>query len=202
MEKFFEQERPKIIDTLEIASGNISLIHEMDRVATLEGKEINWGDAVVISDISQRDLVDEKTALSREAVREGKTPSKEMYVAFDNISMPFSDNSVKRIICRNFFSSFSDMSTNDGSQIDTEKVKKYRDEIYRVLVPGGYLFIHDTLSPKVSDQIFDEKLFNDRFDEVSVDATNDLNISVDFVSKIENKFGEKGDRGMRIFRKR
>lgn len=202
MEKFFEQERSKIVDTLEIASGNFPLIHEMDRVAASEGRKIDWGDSVVISDASHLDLVDEKSASSRKSAREGIALSNEMYVAFNNISMPFSDNSVRRVVCANFFSSSCNMSINNGTQIDFEKVKKYRDEIYRVLMPGGYLFIHDTQTPEISNQIFNGNIFNDVFDEVSIDDINDLGISADFVSKIENKFGEKSSRSMRIFKKK
>ena len=196
-----EREQVPIIDTLEIASGNFSLVQEMKRVADEQGGQLDFGKNVVISDYHAELLADSREDLRGGQPKQEKILQNEMRLAIDNAKMPFPDDSVRRIICANFFSSESAMNTeyrDGGNSLTT--AKRFIDEIHRVLLPEGLLLIHDTLSPEVSDFIFEAGLFNVGFEEVDLKDAN-LGLTEDFVSKIKNRYGESNVRSVKILRK-
>ncbi len=198
-----EKEPKKIIDTLEISAGNFSILDEMKRVANERGENLDIGESIIISDFYKEFLMDGQRDLRGGKPAQLKQAVDGMRVVLDNASMPFSDSSVKRIVCANFFSSESHMATEyrDGGN-NLEVVRRYIKEIRRVLIPGGYLFIHDTLSPEVSDFIFESQIFNDDFEEIDMDKQESLKLSLDFINQIKNRFGEEGLRGIKVFRKK
>ncbi len=197
------KEQPKVIDTLEIAAGDFSLVQEMKRVADEQKKLLDFGANVVISDYHSDLLADTRDDLRAGRSSQEKTLDNEIRVAIDNASMPFPDGSVKRIISANFFSSESAMHTEyrDGGN-SLAIVKRYINEIRRVLAPGGYLFIHDTLSPEVSDFIIEEGLFDVDFEEVNIESENGLGLDIALVDQLKNRYGEQGIRGVKVFKKK
>lgn len=200
-EQKHSEEKPRIVDTLEIAAGNFSLVKEIARVAEQRGERVDFGESVVVSDIDESDVrstredfeYDTKNGMNRPEVR---------FTVTDVAKMPFPDGSVGRVICSNFFSSRAAMRIGMQAQPGTSKAREYIREIHRVLVSGGLLLLHDTLSPEISDQLIKDGYFSEYFKDVSEKRPQTLGISPGFVGSIQNRHGEAGERDMKVFMKK
>lgn len=205
MSKSFEQSHSKekmvLVDTLEIAAGNFSLIREIGRVGEECGEEIDFGKNVIVTDIDEDNL-----RYSREDFEYDKEDKPGLsfdrnFSIIDNAKMPFVDSSVKRVFCSNFFSSQQAMGVGLWQQPGKTRIKEFLQEIHRVLIPGGFLVIHDTLSPEISDQLIEDGYFSKGFKDVSEDGAEIFGVSPTFFSQVKNKYGEYGNREIKIFRK-